>query len=591
MNKYDEDDIKWVTINGNHIPLTESVKKKIKDGTLFKDKNKSDNKQENETSKKEAKAKLDKAKKEYINKSTDENWNEYLKAKEEYDKYKRPTKFNEKEYKKYVETKESGDYKAYTSEWRKLEEKYGKKYQEEYGEKNDKKWYYSVKSDPSWEDKVKDNGYFKRLEEKYGKEYEEYSNKNSKKTNDRIAKTIEAKEKAKAVDKDMYEDSGFDKSENKKQNISKNEAISDKEIKNYKPKHLYDVGYVPESKILKEANKYDLYTTNKTMADGIEIGDNDKEGLKDIGGSTVSYTMSNDRYYNLSKEEKNAISKINQNNKEAEKLEVQNTEIINKKSSRKDWYEHLGEASKHTHETKSGKDYYDELDQKDKSKIIVNDKKIEELKEDSIKQAKILDNGPTYGKYPLGQDKNKNISDTKIGDKISKKQKASGIIMLDNDKVLLVEHSDGRFGYPKGHIDKGESEKDAAIREVFEETNYNAKIKDGIRIPIKYSDKNGETREEVYYVGNISSKNKNKIKTGELKGAKFYSLDEAREKLKDYGNLIRVLDKATGESKEDTKPVKYNTLSDYEEYFRSIGYSKAVALKMAKEIINKRKKN
>jgi 8-oxo-dGTP pyrophosphatase MutT (NUDIX family) len=51
-------------------------------------------------------------------------------------------------------------------------------------------------------------------------------------------------------------------------------------------------------------------------------------------------------------------------------------------------------------------------------------------------------------------------------------QKAAGWILLAPDnKILLLKNACRKdWGLPKGHLEEGESEKDAACREMFEET-------------------------------------------------------------------------------------------------------------------------
>lgn len=50
-------------------------------------------------------------------------------------------------------------------------------------------------------------------------------------------------------------------------------------------------------------------------------------------------------------------------------------------------------------------------------------------------------------------------------------ERSFGIIPLLKDKVLLVRlHSGGHWSFPKGHAEKGESPKETAERELFEET-------------------------------------------------------------------------------------------------------------------------
>ena len=57
-----------------------------------------------------------------------------------------------------------------------------------------------------------------------------------------------------------------------------------------------------------------------------------------------------------------------------------------------------------------------------------------------------------------------------------KKEKACGCIIIDNGKVLLVEQNSGFWGFPKGHVEDGETEVETAIREVKEETNIDVLI-------------------------------------------------------------------------------------------------------------------
>lgn len=51
------------------------------------------------------------------------------------------------------------------------------------------------------------------------------------------------------------------------------------------------------------------------------------------------------------------------------------------------------------------------------------------------------------------------------------KEKSCGCIVIDNNKVLLVKHNAGHWDFPKGHVEKNETEEQTALREVKEETN------------------------------------------------------------------------------------------------------------------------
>ena len=106
------------------------------------------------------------------------------------------------------------------------------------------------------------------------------------------------------------------------------------------------------------------------------------------------------------------------------------------------------------------------------------------------------------------------------------KEKSCGIIVFLNDTVLIIKHVKGHYGFPKGHVEKNETEYETAIREVKEETNIDASIIDGFRDYITYSPKKNVIKDVIYFVGIAKSfdlKNQEK----ETSECKFVSISEA----------------------------------------------------------------
>ncbi len=84
------------------------------------------------------------------------------------------------------------------------------------------------------------------------------------------------------------------------------------------------------------------------------------------------------------------------------------------------------------------------------------------------------------------------------------KEKSCGIIVFSKQpelKVLLVHHNLGHWGIPKGHMELGESEKETALREVFEETGVEVRILDSFREMITYSPKEGVMKDVIFFLG------------------------------------------------------------------------------------------
>lgn len=73
-----------------------------------------------------------------------------------------------------------------------------------------------------------------------------------------------------------------------------------------------------------------------------------------------------------------------------------------------------------------------------------------------------------------------------------------------NVEFLLVKNKKGKnWGFPKGHIEKGETEKDTAVREVFEETGLSIKLIDGFRVESEYHPRSKVIKKVVFFLAEM----------------------------------------------------------------------------------------
>lgn len=87
------------------------------------------------------------------------------------------------------------------------------------------------------------------------------------------------------------------------------------------------------------------------------------------------------------------------------------------------------------------------------------------------------------------------------------KEKACGTIIIDDDKVLIIKQKQGFYGFPKGHLEKNETEIETAIRETKEETNLDVLIDESKRYSLNYVIDNNIDKEVVYYLAKPITKN------------------------------------------------------------------------------------
>ena len=126
-----------------------------------------------------------------------------------------------------------------------------------------------------------------------------------------------------------------------------------------------------------------------------------------------------------------------------------------------------------------------------------------------------------------------------------KYEKSCGCVVFDNRKVLMIQHNEGHWDFPKGHVESGETEVQTAIREVKEETNIDVNVKPKYRYTTEYSPKEGVLKEVVYFIATKES-DECKPQETEVQKVEWVGIDEAVDRVT-FDVTRNVLKKAIGE--------------------------------------------
>lgn len=88
-------------------------------------------------------------------------------------------------------------------------------------------------------------------------------------------------------------------------------------------------------------------------------------------------------------------------------------------------------------------------------------------------------------------------------------------------KYVLIMEANGTYGFPKGHRRSGETEIEAALREIKEETGVNATIFPNLKRTIHYTMPNKNIKEVIYYAAKFENQELIPEDTGILAAKKF----------------------------------------------------------------------
>lgn len=131
-----------------------------------------------------------------------------------------------------------------------------------------------------------------------------------------------------------------------------------------------------------------------------------------------------------------------------------------------------------------------------------------------------------------------------------KKETACGCVIFDKktrNKVLLILQKSGNFwGFPKGHVEDGESEIETALREVKEEIGITVKILDEkYRYETNYIIESRQIdKTSIFYLAEPIDDTVELVnQEAEVLDSKWFSVDEAYDMIP-FDDTISVLKKA-----------------------------------------------
>ena len=114
-------------------------------------------------------------------------------------------------------------------------------------------------------------------------------------------------------------------------------------------------------------------------------------------------------------------------------------------------------------------------------------------------------------------------------------EKSCGAIIFNEGKVLVVKQTSGFYGFPKGHVEKGETEKETAIRETKEETGLDIKIISDKRYTQSYIVKENVHKDVVFFIAKLENNNE-KRQVEELEEILWIDINEV-ENILTYDSL------------------------------------------------------
>lgn len=117
-------------------------------------------------------------------------------------------------------------------------------------------------------------------------------------------------------------------------------------------------------------------------------------------------------------------------------------------------------------------------------------------------------------------------------------------VINDTVKYVLIQSIKGDWGFPKGHMEKGETEEQTALREIYEEVGLKVNILGGFKTEVEYPlpDKENVMKQAVYFCAEYQGQEIKALES-EVSKTALASYEEAM-KLFNFESSKRILQEA-----------------------------------------------
>lgn len=131
-----------------------------------------------------------------------------------------------------------------------------------------------------------------------------------------------------------------------------------------------------------------------------------------------------------------------------------------------------------------------------------------------------------------------------------KSEKSCGAVVFTREnsmiQYVIIKSTEGYYGFPKGHMEHGESEKETALREIKEETGLDVLLIDGFKTadvyPFSQPKQSIALKQVVYFLAEFSGQNPS-AQESEISDIQLMCYEKAIESFQ-FEGIKRVLHEA-----------------------------------------------